>query len=157
MNRIGRTLAVFGAILGLLLSAAWLQFGYEAVQSLFGPNEYEWVIFAGILIVSIVSAFLRAWSKDWQRRTTAANAAVVLGVIIFIYGILGGGAVCTAMGYGPNADYGVTYDWSNNVIKFGDNIDDSNYRCSITPYRVVAVTGYALVSMSVLYSFPRER
>jgi len=56
------------------------------------------------------------------------------------------------MGYGPDADYGMTYDWSNNIIEFGDNIDGSNYRCSITPYRVVAVAGYALVSMSVFYS-----
>jgi len=91
MNRIGRTLAAFGAILGLLLGAAWLQFGYEAVQSFFRPNEYEWVIFAGILIISVISAFLRAWSKDWQRRATAANAAVVLGILMFIYAILGRG------------------------------------------------------------------
>ena len=91
MNRIGRTLAAFGAILGLLLGAAWLQFGYEAVQSFSRPNEYEWVIFAGILIISVISAFLRAWSKDWQRRAIAANAAVVLGILIFIYAILGRG------------------------------------------------------------------
>ena len=80
------------------------------------------------------------------------RSAVVLGIVIFIYAILGGGAVCTAMGYGPDAGYGVTYDWSYNIIKFGDNIDGSNYRCSITPYHLVAVAGYALVSMSVLYS-----
>lgn len=114
--------------------------------------SWLWYDSGGFLIFLLIAGmvlvhFLPPWNDHWRRRLTAV--AVILGCFVFGLGVYGGTIGCNAAGYPSSADYGVTYDWSENVLRFGDNIDGTSYRCQATPNRAAAVAGYLLTSVGV--------
>ena len=141
--RVERVLAVFGAVAAVLVGAAYLDFGTELAG---GASPLR-----VLLGVAVAGSLATGWWMN--RRQRAAALAVTVGLLAFLFGVYGGTVGCNAAEYPQNAEYGAEYDWETNVLRFGDNVDGTDYRCRGTPNRAAVVVGYALTGVGAVELF----
>jgi hypothetical protein len=131
-------IVVCSAVFGFLGGLTYVNFATTTGHQL---NILPYTILALLLGV-----LLSTWFLNWGQRISAI--VVILGLVVFLLSITGGG--CNAAGYPADADYGMAYDWATNTLKFGDNLNGTNYRCTVSPSRVGIFLGYVLISGGVL-------
>jgi hypothetical protein len=135
-------IGVFVAVLVLLFGLTYFHFGVEAF-----PEVPLLFLIVGVTAILALLSLVVAWPLNWRHGITIAIA--ILGAFAFTYGVSGGTVGCTDLGYGPDADYGVTYDWNTNELQFGDNINGKDYRCQGSPSPSVALLGAFLTSIGI--------
>jgi len=131
---------VFFAVFGLLASLTYVNFG-----TAFGFQTNVLLYTTSALVFG---ALLSTWFLNWNQRIGAV--AVMLGLVLFAYAITGGGYGCNDARYPPEAEHGITYDWTTNTLKFGDNIHGTSYRCTAHPVRAGVLLSHGLVSGGLL-------
>lgn len=133
-----RYLAIPIAVLAAFVSLVYVYFGTE-----FG---WELEVLRWFAIGSLVAGLPFAALREGRRRLY--TFLVVAGIVVFYAGAPGG--ACNAMAYPDSADHGLTYDLSENVLRFGDNIDGAQYRCGTVPIRPFWLLGYGLTSVGLI-------
>lgn len=141
-SRLLRALAVFTATFVVLFGVLYLHFG----------TEWGWSYIPGWALIPLVVGLLVLLFFQNNRGQHRVVAAVLLvaGVFLLMMSVYGlDGVFCNAGVYPPNAPHGFVYDWTNNVLAFGDT-DGESYRCGVRPFRGGLVLGYGAVNGAVL-------
>ena len=129
-------------VVALALAAAVLLFGltYVYLGTRLLPH-IPLVVYAG-LVVSIPAI---AVVRPLDSRAGPVLGTVLLGALVFAFGVYGPGVSCNQAAYPDNADYGVTF--TDGELRFGENLDGANYRCTASTIPSVAIAGWLLVSV----------
>ena len=127
---------VFLAVFGFLAGLTYVNFGTAA--------GLQMNILPYTVIALLLGVLLSTWFLNWNQRIGAVG--VIFGLALFLYAITGGSYGCTALGYPPEAEHKITYDWATNTLKFGDNLHGTNYRCTAHPAQAGLLLSYVLIS-----------
>jgi hypothetical protein len=131
-------LALAVLAVALLLAVTYGYFGTRLLP------ELPLLVYTASLAAAL--AFVAIGSLD--RRAGPVLGVVLLGALVFGFGVYGTGYGCTDRGYPADADYGVTYEAGE--LRFGEHVDGQDYRCSTDASPLVAGAGALLVFGGVL-------
>lgn len=126
----------------LALAAAVLLFGltYVYLGTRLLP-QLPLVVYAALVVAIPAVAVLR----PLDTRAGPVLGVVLLGALVFAVGVYGPTLNCNAeASYPDDADYGVTF--ADGELRFGENLDGANYRCTASTVPSVAIVGWLLVS-----------
>ncbi|MWG36840.1 hypothetical protein [Halomarina oriensis] len=127
----------------LVVAAAVLLFGLTYV--LLGTRllpDLPLLVYAGVVVVIPTVAVLR----PLDTRAGPIIGVVLLGALVFSVGVYGSSVTCNDEASYPNSGgYGVTFE--SGELRFGENLDGANYRCTASTVPAVAVVGWGLVGV----------
>ncbi|MFD1512398.1 hypothetical protein [Halomarina rubra] len=131
----------FGRVATLALTTAALLLVVTYVY--LGTRLLPDVTLLGVVAPAVVvPAVAVLWPLD--TRTGPVFGVLLLGTVVYTFGIYGTGTSCIGQVAGASA-YGVAYD--GGVLNYGAHLGGANYECSAATVPGVVVAGYLLVTI----------
>lgn len=136
-------LRALGRATALVVAAAVLLFGLTSVY--LGTRllpELPLLVYAALLVAIPTVAVLRPLNA----RAGPILGLVLLGALVFSFGVYGPTLNCNEeASYPDSAGYGVTFE--SGELRFGENLDGANYRCTASTIPGVTILGWLLVGV----------
>lgn len=128
-SELGVIVGLYVGVVAVLLALVWIRYGTE-----FGYNRRVYTYYvAGLVGLWLIAS---PW-LSWRQRGAAAIA--ILGALLFLTSIRG---ICMPVGSTGNSVYGVTYDVSQNILRYGYRpVGTTEYDCGARPNRLQMLAG----------------